>query len=304
VILASTGRSPRPLAVPSALSACAVTCRRDEVSPRDEPDQLHPRPPSPSGRAGAVHGRRLAGVGLRGVYTPRGRPSGLGARFDVPRLRASRLCSSRLLRSTLGPALWLTLWLALWLTLWLPGLGTRLGLGTGLGTVVFRPQHLRLRPARCGRRRVALTDRYQIRRCVAVAPGVRRPVAVGRPPAIVHQRHGSRDPHRCAVVVLQLLAEDHLRIGRTATNCGGAVRRRGLPGGGDAVYPDPAHSRRRTMIGRDIPGIGGVPPTLGARVLGRQRDGRSEHKDKQQANHRSSSTSGMAAPFQVHARCH
>lgn len=212
--------------------------------------------------------------------------------MNVTRLRGSRLRRLRLLGPALGPALGL------------PGFGTRLWLGSRLGTVALRPQHLRRRPVRCRRRRVTRAHRHQIRRNVAVASRLRRTVAVGRLPAVIHQRHDPRDPHRRAVVVPQLLPENHLRVGRTATDRRGTVRRRGLTRSGDAVYPDPAHPRRRTMIGRDVPRIGGVPPTLGARVLGRQRDGGSEHKDKQQANHRSSSTSGMAAPSEVHARCH
>ncbi len=260
---------------------------RAPLSPTDHAPHLHPRPPSPSGRTGLVRGGRLAAAKLRGVDPPRGRPAGLGARFDVPRLRAPRL-----LRAALRPALGL------------PSFGARLWLGTSLGTVVLRPQHLRWRPVWCRRRRVTRADRHQIRGNVAIASRVRRTVAVSRLPAVIHQRHDPRDPRRRAVVVSQLLSENHLRVGRTATDRRRAVRRRGLPGGGDSIYPDPAHPRRRTMIGRYVPCIGGVPPTLGARVLGRQWDGGSEHKDKQQANHRSSSTSGMAAPSEVHARCH
>jgi hypothetical protein len=127
---------------------------------------------------------------------------------------------------------------------------------------------------------------------VAVSLSGGRTLCVLGPPVLLHQRRGPERTQALRIGLLQLLPENHPRVGRAAADGRRAVGRRGLPRGGNVVYPDPAHPGWRTMIGRDVTGIGGVPPTLGARILRRQRGSHSEHKDKQAANHQSSRTDG------------
>jgi hypothetical protein len=242
--------------VPSSCTSPSGVAR--EALPTTSPAPLERRPAPPPLRSGALGTSGLGGVGPRRIY-----PAGRG----LARLGAA-LASLRL-RATLG--------------------GTRLRMFVP-GTELLRRRALRRGDGGWDRGRVSRTRLISGAWNIAIALRGWNALRIRGLPALVHERQGAGNTHALLIGLLELLPENHPRIRRAAADGRGTVRRRGLPRGGYVVDPDPAHPRRRSMIGRDVPRIGSVPPTLGARILGRQRSRGSEHKDKQIANHHSSRT--------------